>query len=105
MVKCKIEQIETLIDKLSSEDQYFFDFINTSDLQAGILKVSKKIKDTQQPHPVDELYYVIRGSGYIQIEGNNNFVKEGSIIFVPANIEHKFLSSTDLVVLYILGST
>ena len=105
MTEYKIEQIEGLIDKLSSQDQYFLDFIDTSDLQAGILKVSTNIKDTQQPHPVDELYYVIKGSGYIQIGGNNNFIKEGSVIFVPANVEHKFLSSKELVVLYILGST
>jgi mannose-6-phosphate isomerase-like protein (cupin superfamily) len=103
MSKERIEHLNTLIDTLDSQDKYFLDFINTSGLQAGILKISTDLQDTQEPHPVDELYYVIRGSGYIQVDNRDYFVKDGTAIFVPANAVHHFHGSIDLVVLYVLG--
>ena len=103
MSKERIEHLNTLIDTLDGQDKYFLDFINSSSLQAGILRISTDLQDTQEPHPVDELYYVIRGSGYIQVNNRDYFVKEGTAVFVPANAVHRFHGSIDLVVLYVLA--
>lgn len=103
MSKERIEQLDTLIERLNSQDKYFLDFINSSGLQAGILRISTHMQDTQEPHPVDELYYVIRGSGYIRVDNRDYLVKQGAVIFIPANAVHQFYGSTDLVVLYVLG--
>jgi mannose-6-phosphate isomerase-like protein (cupin superfamily) len=103
MSKERIEHLNTLIDTLDSQDKYFLDFVNSSGLQAGVLRISTDLQDTQEPHPVDELYYVIRGSGYIQVGNRDYFVKQGTAVFIPANAVHRFHSSADLVVLYILG--
>ena len=104
MAKERIENLDALIDTFDSQDKYFLDFVNSSSLQAGILRISTNVQDTQEPHSVDELYYVIRGSGYIQVGNKDYFVKQGTAIFVPANAVHRFHGSTDLVVLYVLGS-
>jgi mannose-6-phosphate isomerase-like protein (cupin superfamily) len=75
------------------EDDYFVDFLNTKSLDQ---------KDTQTNHPLDELYYIIRGDGYIRIGGKSQPVNQGTIIFVPAQIDHNFYGNKgDLVVLYI----
>jgi mannose-6-phosphate isomerase-like protein (cupin superfamily) len=103
MSRERIEHLNTLIDTLDSQNKYFLDFVNSSGLQAGILRISTDLQDTQEPHSVDELYYVIRGSGYIQVGNRDYFVKQGTAVFIPANAVHRFHNSADLVVLYILG--
>lgn len=100
-----IRQAKDILFELDKFGGYFTDFITTRDIQAGILRLHDNDKDTQQPHPVDEVYFVIRGNGFIDINGENYSIKEGTAIFVPAHTEHRFHSnSEDLVVFYALGS-
>ena len=83
---------------------YFRDIINTRDIQAGILRLRNNDVDTQEPHPVDEVYFVIRGNGMIKINGKDYPIKEGTSIYVPACTEHRFQKkSEDLVVFYALA--
>ena len=48
-------------------------------------------RDYQTPHDQDEWYFVIEGSGIIEIEGVNHSFSPGSAIFVRAGQEHKFI--------------
>lgn len=94
-------QINSILSGLK-EDEYFVDFLNTKNLEAGIIKLRKDQKDTQMSHPLDELYYIVRGEGYIRIGGKSQSVNQGTIIFVPAQIDHNFYGNIgDLIVLYI----
>jgi mannose-6-phosphate isomerase-like protein (cupin superfamily) len=100
----RMEQFYQINNILSGikEDDYFVDFLNTKSLEAGIIKLRKDQKDTQTSHPLDELYYIIRGDGYIRIGGKSQPVNQGTIIFVPAQIDHSFYGNEgDLVILYI----
>jgi mannose-6-phosphate isomerase-like protein (cupin superfamily) len=66
--------------------------------------LKKDQEDTQQPHVSDEIYYVISGSGTIEIDGIKNEVNPGKIIYIPKRICHSFHAvSKELVVLYILA--
>jgi mannose-6-phosphate isomerase-like protein (cupin superfamily) len=61
-------------------------------------------EDTQEPHSADELYYVIEGSGFMELGKSKKPVKKGSIIFVPAKMRHRFYGNKeDLVVLYMFA--
>jgi mannose-6-phosphate isomerase-like protein (cupin superfamily) len=94
-------QINSILSGLE-EDEYFVDFLNTKNLEAGIIRLRKDQKDTQTSHPLDELYYIISGEGYIRTGGKSQPVNQGTIIFVPAEIDHNFYGNKeDLVVLYI----
>jgi mannose-6-phosphate isomerase-like protein (cupin superfamily) len=46
--------------------------------------------DYQTPHSRDEFYFVIQGSGVIEIENVEFKFSPGSIIFVKAGQRHKF---------------
>lgn len=60
--------------------------------------------DTQESHSIDEVYYIVRGNGFIKIENKDHKIKPGSIIFIPSKIEHKFHGNNqDLVIFYIFG--
>lgn len=102
-----IYELNEIISKLEdTEDNnaYFVDFLNTKFIEAGILRLHRDQSDTQSSHPVDEIYYVIEGEGFIRINGKQHKVKKGTSIFVPANVEHNFYgNNADLLVLYVLA--
>ncbi|HXG07141.1 MAG TPA: cupin domain-containing protein [Nitrososphaera sp.] len=99
-------ELQDLVKQLEKEGRYFFDFLKVRDLEAGIIVLHPGDEDTQEPHSADELYYVIEGSGFIELgkDRRKHPVKKGSIIFVPAKMHHRFLGNKDdLVVLYMFA--
>lgn len=66
--------------------------------QHGSLQVEiyKPVKvDLQKPHPRDEVYIVISGSGlFINGETRHPF-QASEVLFVPAGVEHRFENFTD----------
>jgi mannose-6-phosphate isomerase-like protein (cupin superfamily) len=64
----------------------------------------EKETDTQEPHSVDEVYFVIEGTGHIEIEDKMKPVNRADFIFVPANVHHRFVvGNKDLIMLYFFG--
>jgi len=51
--------------------------------------------DNQTPHLQDELYVIISGSGNFFNNGETMAFQPGDVLFVQANIEHRFLNFTD----------
>ena len=103
MFTSKIFDIDTFLSNFP-KSRYFIDVMNTSTMEVGIINLKKDQEDTQQPHVSDEIYYVISGSGTIEIDGIKNEVKPGKLIYIPKRICHSFHAiSNELVVLYILA--
>lgn len=85
-------------------DEYFRTFINRDSLAAGILLLLPGEKDTQTPHDSDEIYYIIRGDGFLKINKKDYPLSEGKVFFVAKNVEHYFFgNTTELAVLYFFG--
>ena len=62
-------------------------------LKRGTLDVALSIPATsvrQTPHTQDELYVVIRGSGFFLHDGKRDPFETGDLLFVAAGIEHQF---------------
>ena len=92
------------IKEISKGNSYFHTFINRNNLAAGILRLEPGEKDTQAPHESDEIYYIIRGDGFLNIGGKDYSVSEGMTYFVAKNIKHRFHGNKkELVVLYFFG--
>ena len=93
------------IDKIKkSNEEYFHTFINKDSLAAGILFLKPGREDTQEPHDSDEIYYIIKGNGYLKINKKDYAVSHGKVFFVAKNVEHNFFGNTkDLIVLYFFG--
>ena len=62
---------------------------------AGRYRLQVAEDDPQQPHELDEIYYVIAGSAHIDIAGTRRAVRAGELIFVPARVPHRFLDVTE----------
>jgi mannose-6-phosphate isomerase-like protein (cupin superfamily) len=103
-VKSKVHELNNLLSELNDQGGYFIDFISTKGIQAGIIRLHPGENDTQEPHSVDEVYYVIEGNGFIKLDGKDHEIKQGICIFVPAKAEHRFHGNKDhLVIFYALG--
>ena len=104
MTEEKAFELQDLVSQLEKDGGYFLDFLKVRNLEAGIIVLHPGEKDKQEPHSADELYYVVEGSGFIELVKNRQPVKKGSIIFVPAKMRHRFCDNKDdLVVLYIFA--
>ncbi len=89
------------IKNIAKSMSYYHTFINRDNLAAGILRLKPGEEDTQSPHDDDEIYYVVRGDGFLNIAGKDYHISEAKAYFVGKNIEHKFHGNKkELVVLY-----
>jgi len=60
--------------------------------------------DIMEPNDSDELYYVIKGDGFLKINQRDYPVKEGKTFFVPKNIKHYFFGNKkELIIIYFFG--
>lgn len=59
-------------------------------MSAGVYVLPSGGSDPQKPHHEDEMYYVIRGRARMQLGSDHAEVRTGSVIFVEAELEHRF---------------
>jgi mannose-6-phosphate isomerase-like protein (cupin superfamily) len=93
-----------LVYGLKQKKKYLTDLFSSHGIEAGILYVFDGQQDVQTPHHVDEVYLVLEGNGYIDINEKRHKITKGNLIFVPSNAKHRFIrDDRDLIVLYFLG--
>jgi mannose-6-phosphate isomerase-like protein (cupin superfamily) len=69
-------------------------------MSAGLYTLPAGSADPQKPHQEDEMYYVVRGRARMRVGSNDQPVGGGSVIFVAAEVEHRFHDiAEDLIVL------
>ena len=73
----------------------YVDFLASAKLSVGLSIRPAGSIDRQQPHREDEVYYVISGRGSIRVADEDRPVKPGSLVFVPAGVEHRFHDVTE----------
>ena len=98
--------LSTYLEKIKKSSSYFHTFINRSSLATGVLVLQPGEEDTQTPHSIDEVYYVISGNGFLKIKDKDYSVSKDKLFFVAKNVEHFFHSNTkELKVLYFFGGS
>jgi mannose-6-phosphate isomerase-like protein (cupin superfamily) len=85
-----IFHIDGLSRQRSSTGKPYLEFLRVPAMSAGIYVIPKGGVDAQKPHHEDEMYYVVRGSGRMQIGSAHSEVRAGSVIFVEAEVDHRF---------------
>jgi mannose-6-phosphate isomerase-like protein (cupin superfamily) len=79
----------------------YLEFISVPDLSVGLYVLAAGEPDLQQPHTEDEAYYVVAGSGRIQVGEEDRDVRPGSIVFVAAGVPHRFHDVTEELTLLV----
>ena len=78
--------------------------MSVPDLSVGTYCIPAGGLDDQSPHTEDEIYVVTAGRARIVTPDGDAGVGPGSVIFVPAGEEHRFVEvSEDLALLVVFG--
>jgi quercetin dioxygenase-like cupin family protein len=64
-------------------------------MSAGLYVLAAGATDAQKPHHEDEMYYVVRGKGRFRAGSDDQEVSAGSVLFVAAEVEHRFHDITE----------
>ncbi|HYX48368.1 MAG TPA: cupin domain-containing protein [Ktedonobacteraceae bacterium] len=97
-------ELAHLIDQQNQTGRDYLEFLRVPSLSAGLYMLPAGAVDTQEPHTEDEIYYVISGRASIRVDQESRPVETGSLIFVKANVEHRFHTITqDLRVLVLFA--
>ncbi len=82
--------IDDLARQRVGKGKLYFEFLRLPAMSAGVYVLPKGGTDPQTPHREDEMYYVVRGRARMQIGSDHAEVRPGSVIFVEAELEHRF---------------
>ena len=97
-------ELEELLDEHKEKGKLYYEFLRVPALSTGIYVLPAESADPQQPHGEDEVYFIADGRGMIQVAGEDRPVRPGSIVYVPATVDHRFHSITeDLQILVFFG--
>ena len=92
--------VNDLIDQHGQGEKLYLEFLRVPTLSAGLYIVPAGGVDPQLPHTEDEIYYIVSGRASLLVGDENQEVTAGSLVFVAAQLEHRFHSiSEDLTVL------
>ena len=83
-------ELSDISQQRQATEQPWLEFLRVPALSMGLYILAAGATDQQEPHTEDEIDYVTSGRGFIQVDGEDRAVSTGSIIYVAANIEHRF---------------
>src|SRR4051794_35938642 len=76
--------------------------LSVPDLSVGTYRIPAGGLDDQRPHTEDEIYVVTTGRATIVTPDGTAEVRPGSVIFVPAGEEHRFVDVTEDLALLVV---
>ena len=100
--------LQPLLDVRERSNRAYLEFLRVPSMSAGLYVLPAGGVDPQKPHAEDEVYYVIRGRSKVRVGDEDRDVEAGSIILVPAQVEHRFhtiLEDLTLLVLFAPAET
>ncbi len=98
-----MDTIFTLSNVVAAREQagqLYHELLRVPTMSVGLYQLAAGASDPQEPHTEDEVYYIAQGQAQIQVGKEHTSVQAGSIVFVAANVDHRFHTITeDLTVL------
>ncbi|MGH3993070.1 MAG: cupin domain-containing protein [Pseudonocardiaceae bacterium] len=83
---------------------HWVEHLRVEALSVGTYSIPAGAPDTQRPHTEDEVYVVTSGRGIFEAAGQRVDARAGTVLYVPANEEHRFVEVTeDLAVLVVFA--
>jgi mannose-6-phosphate isomerase-like protein (cupin superfamily) len=97
-------ELDDLLAARAASGRLYHEFIRTHDLSVGLYVLPVGGTDPQQPHTEDEVYYVVSGRAHVHVGGEERAVQAGSVVFVGADVVHRFHDiEQELVLIVIFG--
>ncbi len=87
-------ELADLVSERAASGKLYLEFLKVP-ARVGLYSLPAGATDPQQPHTEDEVYYVIRGRGQIRVGDEDRPVEAGSVVYVAAQVAHRFHSITE----------
>lgn len=101
----QVFQLRELFEKAQGGKSPYLEFLRVPSLSCGIYRLAAGARDLQGPHDEDEVYFVVEGKGRVRVDGEEQQVERGSILFVEATSEHSFFEiEEDMTLLVFFAS-
>ncbi|MGD0467826.1 MAG: cupin domain-containing protein [Terriglobales bacterium] len=97
--------IDDLARQRAGGNKLYLEFLRVPAMSAGVYVLPKGGSDLQTPHREDEMYYVVGGRARMQIGSDHAEVRPGSVIFVEAELEHRFYDVQEELEVLVFFST
>ncbi len=88
-------EMKDLTDRRRRSGKPWMEFLRAEALSMGIYVLPVGTEDLQKPHTEDEVYYIVSGRGRLIVDGTDQPVGPGTLMFVPAAAEHRFHDITE----------
>jgi mannose-6-phosphate isomerase-like protein (cupin superfamily) len=82
-----------LIERLEQEDTDYVEVLTEDSLSVELAQYPNP--EPKTPHKTDELYFIISGSGMVQVGNEQYAVDEGDVVYVKQGVEHDFFDIDD----------
>ena len=94
-------ELDSLMTQLNATERPWLGFFQGENVLTGIYHLKAGAEDGQKPHGTDEVYYVASGKGQFTADGETVSIQPGSILFVKAEVEHRFHDIAEDLVLVV----
>ncbi len=94
-------ELDSLIAKLEPTGRPWMPIMKGKNVLTGLYMLKAGAEDRQRPHDTDEVYYVVSGKGKFVADGKEVSIQAGSILFVKAEVEHRFFDIEEELVLVV----
>ena len=94
-------EIAQLEKQRAQAGKLYLEFLRVPAMSAGVYTLPAGGVDPQKPHKEDEMYYVVRGRARMRVGTENRAISPGSVIFVAAEVEHRFYDIEEELVLLV----
>jgi mannose-6-phosphate isomerase-like protein (cupin superfamily) len=100
-VKALFASLLEIDQQRAQSGKLYREFVRVPAMSAGLYVLPAGGTDLQRPHHEDEIYYVIRGRARFKAGKEDRDVSAGSVIFVAAEVDHRFYDITDELALLV----
>jgi quercetin dioxygenase-like cupin family protein len=94
-MKTLFATLPEIAEQRAQSGRPYREFLRVPNMSAGLYVLPAGGTDHQKPHREDEIYYVVRGRARVKAGFEDREVSAGSIIFVAAEVGHRFYDITD----------
>lgn len=94
-------ELDSLVAQLAPTGRPWLPFMQGQNVLTGLYMLKAGAEDRQRPHDTDEVYYVAAGKGKFVAGEEAVTIQAGSILFVKAEVEHRFFDIEEDLVLVV----
>ena len=98
-------ELTDLAARREQTGQPYLGFLRVPALHVGLYVLPAGGVDGQQPHAEDEVYHVVSGRGVIRVGAEDRPVREGTVVYGGAGVEHRIHSITAQLTILVFFST